>query len=332
MNIAPWAEGLVALGLLGLAALARLSAAGPIGGDGEARHRAELLAAELAWAALLASSLILGTHALLGLAPGLGSLIVLTLAGFAALVVADRVPSRIGQSAFVPRGGRSPKGPVVSFLARPFRSLAGHLARQRAARPADEPAADHEEKLLHRLLDATTNGEVGEDGETAILRQLLGGMLRLRETPVASIMCPRSRIVWIGHRERPAAAALLMRESGHSRIPVCGRDLDDVVGVLHLKDAFLALHGVSAESTVGAIAREPVFVTDETPLSDLLGNWRHQSGTMSIVRDPLGRVVGLVTLRDVLEWLMAAHDAAGPGIATAGSMAAGGVPPASPPD
>jgi putative hemolysin len=160
--------------------------------------------------------------------------------------------------------------------------------------------------LLKRLLDATGDAETEAGPEAEVMRQLLGRVLHLRETPVRSVMGPRSGIVWIGHREGPEAAARLMRESGHSRIPVCGRDLDDVIGTLHLKDVFLALHGVPA-ATAGALAREPMFVDDDATLSLLLARWRRGGGTMAVVRDRSGIVVGLVTLSDVSEWLLAAR-------------------------
>lgn len=357
MTGAAWVEAGVATGLLALAALARAAAARhaalaatheaerraaieagreaePGARDAHVASRAAILSAELAWAALLASALLLGAHAALQLLPGV--LRGLALLAFAALVLGDAVPARRGERQVIPRRERYRKQKSrLAFLSRPVRSLASHLARRRTAgSPAEPAAAADEEKLLQRLLDASTNGEAGQEGETAVVRRLLGRVLHLRETLVASVMCPRSEIVWIGHRERPPAAALLMRESGHTRIPICGRDLDDVVGVLHLKDVFLALHGVPPEATVGAIGREPAFMDADTHLGALLGAWRRQSGTMSIVRDPFGRVVGLITLSDVLGWLLPGRGGesmlGGEAAATPAAVPAPGPPPPAP--
>jgi CBS domain containing-hemolysin-like protein len=146
--------------------------------------------------------------------------------------------------------------------------------------------------------------------EAALVRRFLGRVLHLRETPVARIMRPREAIVWIGQREEARVAAELMSSSGHSRIPVCGRDLDDVVGILHLKDVFLALVGGPAQVTMGSIARQPSLITADMPLASVLATWRHASGTMSLVRDEAGRVIGLVTLADMIDWILAAPPSA----------------------
>jgi CBS domain containing-hemolysin-like protein len=338
MSLVPWAEAGLSLIFLVLAALARAAALGSAPGDAPSRperalggptRSADALAAELLWAVLLASFLLLAAHAVPVLAPALPGLTALWMLAAAALVLADAAPARWGRS-WIERGnGRLPGLRLVEFLARPFRSLAAGLAHAPVNGSAAEPAAADEEKLIARLLDATNDGETGgQEGDTAIVRRLLGRVLHLRETPVGSLMCPRSEIVWIGHRERPAAAALLMRESGHTRLPVCGRDLDDVIGVLHLKDVFIALHGVPPEATAGSIGREPSFVDVTAPLSALLAGWRHQAGTMSIVRDEDGRVVGLITLGDVLGWLLPA-----PGIESvtfSGAVPDHGLPPGGP--
>jgi len=314
-TISLWSLVAVAAALLALAGFARAAAARHGARAGAARpetsldRRAEILTAELAWAALLATSLLLGAYALPRLFPGAGPVGAFAALAFAALVLADALPARLGErsraSGARPRAGR-PLG-VLGGLLRPF---ASHLIRRSAARPQVEPAAADEEKLLQRLLEAGAGAEASQEGEAALVRHLLGRVLHLRETTVGSIMRPRSEIVWIGHRERPSAAALVMRESAHSRILVCGRELDDVIGVLHMKDVFLALHRSPPEATIGAIGREPVFVNGEMPLTVLLRSWRHHGGTMAIVRDPTGRVVGLVTLSDVLEWLLPARSPA----------------------
>jgi CBS domain containing-hemolysin-like protein len=308
-----WVEAGLAATLLLVAGFARAAAArhharaNRAGAAPGQDPRAELVTAELAWAALLAPALLLAAHALPRLFPGTGSAGALVTLTFAALVLGDALPSRLGDRFRhrAPRAGR-----LLGILALPLRPFASHLVRRRDARPQVEPAAADEEKLLQRLLEAKAGGEADQDGETELVRHLLGRVLHLRETHVGSIMRPRSEIVWIGHRERPAAAARLMRESGHSRILVCGRELDDVIGVLQLKDVFLALHRVPPEASLGAIGREPVFVDDGMPLTNLLRRWGLQGGTIAIVREGSGRVVGLITLSDVLEWLLPARTAA----------------------
>lgn len=304
----------VACVLLLLAALARATTAAQLAGGpartadlpgpslGETQRRAAVLMGELAWAAFLAPSLILIIQATSGLAPLAGLAGAVAVAAYAGLVLGTALPTRIGErhaGAFARRGG-----PLLRAISLPLRPFVSHLLRRRAAVTRAEPAAEEEEKLLTHLIDASGDGSADEEPETLLVRKLLGRVLHLRETPVSAIMRPRAEIVWIRQRESAAAAARVMRESKHSRVPVCGRDLNDVVGILHLKDVFLARHGAESGATVGAISRQPSFVGQELALSALLARWRRGTGTLSVVRDHGGRVVGIVTLSDVLDWLL----------------------------
>jgi CBS domain containing-hemolysin-like protein len=265
-----------------------------------AEHQAAALTAEVMWLGLLSPALLLAAHATQGFAAFLGPFTGFALAAAMALLVGSDLP--------LIAGARKPQR--VAVLARPLlraaaplRPLAAQRGRRRAIAPPPEPAA-HEAKLIERLFDASSDSGAADDPVTILMRQLLSRVVHLRETPVKLLMRPRADIVWITQRAQPAAAAQLMRTTGHSRIPVCGRDLDDVVSIVHRKDVFLALRGAVLAPTVDAIGRQPTFVEAELSLSGLLAGWRHEGGRMSIVRDPDGRVVGLVTLSDVTDWLL----------------------------
>ena len=205
---------------------------------------------------------------------------------------ADLANQRLGREHLADRRSVNPQRPLEG----------AHRLRQEAE-PLPEPAAD-EAKLIERLFDASSDSSAAEDPTTQLMRQLLGRVVHMRETPVKVLMRPRTEIIWIAQRAKPDAAAELMRISGHSRIPVCGRDLDDVVSIVHRKDIFLALRGAVAATNVDAIGRQPSFVDEDLPLSALLAEWPHEGGRMSVVRNAEGRVVGLVTLSDVIDWLL----------------------------
>jgi putative hemolysin len=312
-------KAVVACVLLLFAALARATTAAQLAGapartadfpgPAETGRRAAVLMGELVWAAFIAPSLILIIQAASGLVPQAGLTGAVAVSAYAGLVLGTALPARIGErhaGAFARRGE-----PILRAISLPLRPFVSHLLRRRAAVTRAEPAAEEEEKLLTRLIDASGDGGAEEEPETLLVRKLLGRVLHLRETPVSAIMRQRAEIVWIGQREPAAAAARVMRESKHSRVPVCGRDLDDVVGILHLKDVFLARHGAGSGATVGAISRQPSFVDQELALSALLARWRRGAGTLSVVRDRGGRVVGIVTLSDVLDWLLQGIEAEG---------------------
>ena len=314
MNSGPTGAGLwiaagLALVLLFLAAMARALAAAlaarraeaPGGAPGGPEPAlAPALTAEILSLALLGPALLLVAHVVRALAPGAG--VALAAAAAAGLLFGLALPVRLG-AARARRPPRTP-GPWLGRFAYPFRPLVAHLVRRRAALPEAEPAAD-EAKLLGRLLDATGEAALESEVDTAEVRLLIGRVLHLRETPVTAIMRPRAAIVWVGLRDPVPVAVERMRAGRHSRLPLCGRDLDDVVGVVHLKDLFLVEQGVVAAPNLGAIAREPSIVGIETPLGALLAEWRHGYGTMSLVRAADGGIVGLVTLADVIGWLLA---------------------------
>ncbi len=316
-----WLEAGVALCLLiaaGIARAARAAEEARLGSAGTAwgpaRARATSLAAELIWMALLLPGLVLVADVTRILAPPAGQVGAFLAVVLAGLVLSTALPARLGATR--PARPTGVPGPWFTRLAYPIRPLVAHLLRRRATLPEPEPAAE-EEKLLGRLLDATGEAEGEGEPDPVRVRQLLGRVLHLRETPVARIMQGRDSIVWVGQREPVQVAAELMRASGHSRLPVCGRDLDDVVGFVHRKDVFLSLHGFPASATCGGIARESSLVGAEMPLAVLVAEWRLGSGTMSIVRDGAGRVMGIVTLDDVISWLLAARAAESPDSAPA---------------
>ncbi len=322
-----WIEAGLALGLLVLAAMARAlalalaarRAAAPGVAAGPEPALAPALTAEILSLALLGPALLLVAEVVRALVPTPGA--AFAAAAAAGLVFGLALPARLG-AARARRPPRAP-GPWLGRFAYPFRPLVAHLVRRRAALPEAEPAAD-EAKLLGRLLDASAETALESAVETAEVRLLLGRVLHLRETPVTAIMRPRAAIAWVGLRDAVPVAVERMRAGRHSRLPVCGRDLDDVVGVVHLKDLFLVEQGLVAAPNLGAIAREPSIVGPDTTLGTLLAEWRHGYGAMSLVREASGEISGLVTLADVIGWLLAAPEADDP--AAPGDLADAGSP------
>jgi CBS domain containing-hemolysin-like protein len=321
--LVPALELLAALLLAGSAALARaaagahrvLAAGVPAGvpplasRPAESReaargHEQAALLAEVMWLGLLAPALLLVAHGVLHLAPWLpwiGELSGVAAAAAVALAVGSELPLRLG--AMRPERFASLSAPLLRAAA-PLRPLAARLGRSLASVAPPEPAAA-EARLIERLFEASNDSDEGEDEDSLAMRQLLGRVLHLRETPVSDLMRPREVIVWIGQRAKPEAAAEIMRSTRHSRLPVCGRDLDDVVSILHLKDVFLALQSAMPAVTADAIGRQPSLVQPGLSLSGLLAGWRLEGGQMSIVREASGKVVGLITLGDVIDWLLA---------------------------
>jgi magnesium and cobalt transporter len=131
-------------------------------------------------------------------------------------------------------------------------------------------------------------------------RLLIANVLRLRETTADDVMVPRADIVAMRMDVTLAQAIELIRNDGHSRLPVYREQLDDVVGMVHVKDVF-AYVGRPEAFQLEAILRKPLLVAPQMPVLDLLLQMRQQRMHMALVVDEYGGIDGLVTIEDLVE-------------------------------
>ena len=131
-------------------------------------------------------------------------------------------------------------------------------------------------------------------------RTLLTNILKLHELAASDIMVPRVDIVAIEIDTPFADAVKQMVEHGHSRVPVYRETLDDVIGIVHIKDMLPYAADEQAVS-LGKIARKVLFVAPSLPVLDLLLQMRLSRVHMALVVDEFGGIDGLVTIEDVIE-------------------------------
>jgi CBS domain containing-hemolysin-like protein len=135
-------------------------------------------------------------------------------------------------------------------------------------------------------------------------RKMIESVFELGDTPAREVMVPRTEMVWIEDDKTAGQAMALAVRSGHSRIPVIGENVDDIVGVVYLKDlvqqTFFAKDGGQAIGVV-QVMRPAVFVPDSKPLDALLREMQHDRNHMALLVDEYGAIAGLVTIEDVLE-------------------------------
>lgn len=149
------------------------------------------------------------------------------------------------------------------------------------------------------LVTASQRGGVLEPDQGALLHKVLEFPVRR----VDSIMIPREKVVAIDIRTPQDRLLEISAEQGYTRIPVFDGDLDNVVGVVHTKDLFtiIASRGLII---LKDLLREPYFVAPELEVDEILREFRRNRVHLAIVRDAQKRVVGIVTLEDVLEQLV----------------------------
>jgi putative hemolysin len=142
-----------------------------------------------------------------------------------------------------------------------------------------------------------------QEGEIeAEQEQMLHGVFEFPEIMAREIMTPRPDIVALEINSSMEEVVTLLIEEGHSRIPVYEENLDDIVGVLLVKDLLPYMAGTKGEAFVlRELLREPYFVPDTKRISELLAELRARSVHMAVVLDEFGGTEGIVTMEDLLE-------------------------------
>jgi CBS domain containing-hemolysin-like protein len=151
---------------------------------------------------------------------------------------------------------------------------------------------------LREVVDLAQQSGVVADDE----RRMIQSVFELGDTPAREVMVPRPEMVWIEGDKTAGQAMSLAVRSGHSRLPVIGENVDDVVGVVYLKDLVQHTYAsTDADVRVGEMMRPAVFVPDSKPLDALLREMQRDRNHMALLVDEYGAIAGLVTIEDVLE-------------------------------
>ncbi|HZC89176.1 MAG TPA: hemolysin family protein [Mycobacterium sp.] len=133
-------------------------------------------------------------------------------------------------------------------------------------------------------------------------RRMIQSVFELGDTPAREVMVPRTEMIWIENDSSADQAIALAVRSGHSRIPVIGENVDDIVGVVYLKDVVQqTYYSAAGETSVAQVMRPAVFVPDSKPLDALLREMQRDRNHMALLVDEYGAIAGLVTIEDVLE-------------------------------
>jgi Mg2+/Co2+ transporter CorB len=167
------------------------------------------------------------------------------------------------------------------------------------------PIADDAEVLsAHEEIRGAIELHHKEGGVVKLTRDMLGGVLDLRELTVSDIMVHRTNMDAID-AELPADRIVdLALKSSHTRVPLWRGEREEIVGILHAKTLLKALRdakGDPAQIDIMALATPPWFVPDTTTLKDQLNAFLKRKAHFAIVVDEYGEVMGLVTLEDIIE-------------------------------
>ena len=162
----------------------------------------------------------------------------------------------------------------------------------------DAPPVSEDELIA--LTDAAAEADTIEDAE----RDMIASALALDRTVVREVMAPRADMVTVDAEATVTAALEVAIAHGLSRLPVCRDDIDDVVGVVLLKDLARAERSGGGERPVRESMRRAMFVPETKRVDQLLKEMRTAGGHLAVVIDEYGGTAGLVTLEDLVEELV----------------------------
>jgi CBS domain containing-hemolysin-like protein len=151
-------------------------------------------------------------------------------------------------------------------------------------------------------------------------RQMLRNLLHFGEQTAGEIAVTRGDIIAVPSDISFDDLVRAFADAGHSRLPVYGESLDQVIGMVHIKDVFIANVDPSKDRAMAGLMREPLFVPESMGVIELLARMRAQRIHLAIVVDEFGGTEGLVTIEDVVEEIVGdiedEHDEAEAGMLT----------------
>ena len=193
--------------------------------------------------------------------------------------------------------------PPFSFVAQLMSPISGGLVRllsngkpERAAAPQETPDEDQGE-VAHAYLEAGEEQGLIEGDE----RRLLQSIVDFGGTLVREVMTPRPDIVAIHADATVADLRALFREQEYSRFPVFRENLDNILGVIRVKDLLQLDEAAAQHQAITPLVRPATFVPETKRVPELLKEFQRRQVQMAIVVDEYGGTAGLVTIEDLLE-------------------------------
>ncbi|MGQ0848878.1 MAG: hemolysin family protein [Actinomycetota bacterium] len=187
-------------------------------------------------------------------------------------------------------------GPVILFL----NHAANWTVRKLGIEPREDLAGVRSLEELELMIRSSGDEGGLDDAELSLLTRAIS----FTEKVASDVMVPRVSVDGLSRHDSVADLRRLSRDTGHSRFPVYGEDLDEIIGVVHVKDSFRVPSDRRSITPVGHIAKPALVAPDSRPLDDLLVEMQRQSRALAIVIDEYGGTAGIVTIEDLLEEIL----------------------------
>lgn len=272
---------------------------------------------EPAIATLLAPSLI--ALGLTDAAPIVASTVAIVFATLASMIIGELVPKNLALA--LPRATARVVIPFQTVFTAVFRPAvmllngsANGVLRLLGVEPKEELSGARSAEELSSLVRRSARAGLLESDTATLLNRTL----QFSGHTAADVMTPRLRVASVQRNEPAQAVIELARSTGYSRFPVYDEDADDIVGVVHVKQAVSVPRERRSAVPVSALQSEPLRVPETMGLDTLLGELRGRSYQLAVVVDEYGGTAGVTTLEDLVEELVGEvadeHDKARPEI------------------
>ena len=258
-----------------------------------------------------------------GVVPGVGAVIGIFLATVFSMIIGELVPKNFALA--LPLATAKlvvPFQTVFTAVFKPvillFNNTANAIIRSFGIEPKEElSGARSAEELSSLVRRSALEGVLDLDHAV-----LLNRTLRFAEHSAADVMTPRVRMRTVHEADTAEQVVAVATSTGYSRFPVIGRDSDDILGVLHVKQAFGVPLAGRGSVTAAELMVEPLHVPESMGVDTLLGLLRAQGLQVAIVSDEHGGTAGIVTLEDLVEEIVGEledeHDRARVGVVRTG--------------
>ena len=191
--------------------------------------------------------------------------------------------------------------PVVKFfviILVPFSAIFGGWSKlvHKVFRSKEQSSFTEDELIT--IVDEAEEGGVLEEEEGNLIRSAI----EFNDVCAGDILTPRVDVCAISKEDSIEDIAKTFIENPYSRLPVYGEDMDDIIGILHEKDFFIAYH--NNNKTITKHLQKPVHVSEHIKIADLLQVLKSKKCHMAIVVDEFGGTMGIVTMEDIIEELI----------------------------
>ena len=159
------------------------------------------------------------------------------------------------------------------------------------------------DKELEQFVAKRINADDLKGNSLSHENELLKNLAGLRGITASDVMVPRINIVSVGMSDDFNEIVRQLIVANHSRVPVRNESLDDIVGIIHIKDVLAHLYS-KEKKDIKSLLKEPIFVSPSISLLDLLHEMRIKRRHLALVVDEYGGIDGLVTIEDLVEELV----------------------------